>query len=134
MLTDAVAGHVPLSIATLFVTKPQVDNKRLRPLAVTSARRSALMPDVPTLAETGFAGFEAPAWWAVLGPARAPAETIRRMNDEINKALRLPDVKAKLEAQGIEILGGTPEAARDFIARQIKVWGKVVKDNNIKPD
>lgn len=134
LLTDAVAGHVPLSIATVFVTKPQVDNKRLRPLAVTSARRTSLMPDVPTFAESGFAGFEAPAWWAILGPARTPPEIVRRMNDEINKAMRQPDMRSKLEAQGIEILGGSPEAARDFIARQIDLWGKVVRENNIKPD
>ena len=134
LMTDAVAGHVPLSIASVFVTKPHIDNGRLRPLAVTTSKRSAELPDVPTLAESGFAGFDAPAWWAIIAPAKTPPEVIKRMNDEINKALKNPDIAKKLSAQGIEIVGGTPEAATAFIDKQINVWAKVVKDNGIKAD
>ena len=134
LMTDAVAGHVPLSIASVFVTKPHIDNGRLRPLAVTTSKRSAELPDVPTLAESGFAGFDAPAWWAIIAPAKTPPEVIKRMNEEINKALKNPDIAKKLSAQGIEIVGGTPEAATDFIDKQINVWAKVVKDNGIKAD
>ena len=134
LMTDAVAGHVPLSIASVFVTKPHIDNGRLRPLAVTTSKRSAELPDVPTLAESGFAGFDAPAWWAIIAPAKTPPEVIKRMNDEINKALKNPDIAKKLSAQGIEIVGGTPDAATAFIDKQINVWAKVVKDNGIKAD
>ena len=134
LMTDAVAGHVPLSIASVFVTKPHIDNGRLRPLAVTTSKRSAELPDVPTLAESGFAGFDAPAWWAIIAPAKTPPEVIKRMNDEINKALKNPDIAKKLSAQGIEIVGGTPDAASAFIDKQINVWAKVVKDNGIKAD
>ena len=134
LMTDAVAGHVPLSIASVFVTKPHIDNGRLRPLAVTTSKRSAELPDVPTLAESGFAGFDAPAWWAIIAPAKTPPEVIKRMNDEINKALKNPDIAKKLSAQGIEIVGGTPDAASAFIGKQIDVWAKVVKDNGIKAD
>ncbi len=134
LMTDAVAGHVPLSIASVFVTKPHLDSKRMRALAVTSSQRAPDLPDVPTVAESGFAGFEAPAWWAILAPAKTPPEIIKRMNEEINKALKLPDIARKLDAQGIDVVGGTPEKARVFIDKQIDIWAKVVKDNNIKPD
>jgi len=134
LMNDAVAGHVPLSIASVFVTKPHIDSKRLRALAVTTSKRAAELPDVPTIAESGFAGFEAPAWWAVLAPAKTPPQIVQRMNEELNKALKNPDVAKRLEAQGISLLGGTPQAAQTFIERQMDVWGKVVKDNNIKPD
>lgn len=134
LMQDAIAGHVPLSIGSVFVAKPHIDSKRIRPLAVTTSTRNASLPDVPTLAESGFPGFEAPAWWAVLAPGKTPPEVVQRMNAEINKALALPDVAAKLAAQGISIGTGTPAQAQAFIERQLDVWAKVVKDNNIKAD
>ena len=134
LMNDAVAGHVPLSIGSVFVTKPHIDSKRMRPLVVTTSKRAADLPDVPTVAESGFPGFEAPAWWAILAPAKTPPEIIKRMNEEVNKALKNPEVAKKLDLQGIDVVGGTPEAARVFIDKQIDIWAKVVKDNNIKPD
>ena len=125
---------MPLSIASVFLTKPHIDSKRLRPLAVTSSKRAPELPDVPTVAESGFTGFEAPAWWAVLAPAKTPPDILKRMNEELNKALKTPDIAKKLEAQGITVLGGTPQAAQVFIERQMEVWAKVVKDNGIKAD
>jgi tripartite-type tricarboxylate transporter receptor subunit TctC len=133
-MNDAVAGHVPLAVGSVFLSKPHIDSKRLRALAVTTSQRSANLPDVPTVAESGFAGFDAPAWWAVLAPAKTPPEIVRRMNDEINALLKKPEVGDKLAAQGIDIQGGTPEAARAFIERQIDVWSKVVRENGIKSD
>jgi tripartite-type tricarboxylate transporter receptor subunit TctC len=134
LMNDAVAGHVPLSIGSVFVTKPHIDSKRLRALAVTTSTRAPQLPDVPTIAESGFAGFDAPAWWAILAPARTPPEIVQRMNEEINKALKTPEVAKRLEAQGIDVMGGTSQAARAFIERQMDIWAKVVKDNNIKPE
>jgi tripartite-type tricarboxylate transporter receptor subunit TctC len=134
LMTDAVAGHVPLSIASVFVTKPHIDNKRMRPLAVTTSKRAAELPDVPTVAESGYPGFDAPAWWAVLAPAKTPPEIVRRMNEELNKALKSPEVATRLAGQGITVTGGSPEVARTFIDRQIDIWAKVVKENNIKAD
>lgn len=134
LMNDAVAGHVPLSIGSVFVTKPHIDSKRMRPLVVTTSKRAADLPDVPTVAESGYPGFEAPAWWAILAPAKTPPEIIKRMNEEVNKALKNPEVAKKLDLQGIDVVGGTPEAARVFIDKQIDTWAKVVKDNNIKPD
>lgn len=134
LMTDAVAGHVPLSIGSVFVTKPHIDSKRMRPLVVTTSKRSAELPDVPTVAESGYPGFDAPAWWALLAPAKTPPEIVRRMNEELNKALKQPDVAAKLAGQGISVIGGSPEIAKTFIDRQIDIWAQVVKDNNIKAD
>ena len=134
LMTDAVAGHVPLSIGSVFVTKPHIDSKRLRPLAVTTSKRSPDLPDVPTIAESGFAGFDAPAWWAILAPANTPPDILKRMNEEINKALKSPEIARKLDAQGIDVVGGSADSARVFIERQMDIWARVVKDNGIKPD
>jgi tripartite-type tricarboxylate transporter receptor subunit TctC len=134
LMQDAVAGHVPLAIASVFVTKPHIDNKRLRPLAVTTSKRAPDLPDVPTVAESGYAGFDAPAWWGVLASAKTPPEIVRRMNEEINKALKVPEITAKLNGQGMTIVGGPPEVARSFIDKQIDIWARVVRDNGIKAD
>ena len=134
MMQDAVGGHVPLVIGSVFVVKPHIDSGRVRALSVTTAKRSPELPNVPALAEVGYGQFEAPAWWAVLAPAKTPPEIVARMNAEISKALQNPDTAKKLEAQGINLIGGAPETARVFIEKQIDIWGKVVKDYGIKAD
>jgi tripartite-type tricarboxylate transporter receptor subunit TctC len=133
-MNDAIAGHIPLTMSTVFLNKPHIDSKRLRPLAVTSNKRVAEFPDIPTIAEAGFPGFEAPAWWALLASAKTPPEIIKRMNEELNKTLNNPDVSKRLVAQGIDISGGSVDKAKAFIDGQIDTWAKVVRDNGIKPD
>lgn len=134
LMTDAVAGHVLLSIGSVFVTKPHIDSGRMRPLAVTSAKRSSDLPNVPTIAESGYPGFEAPAWWAVLAPAKTPPDILKRMNEALNAVLKSPDIAKKLDAQGIDVIGGSADVARVFIDKQMDIWAKVVKDNGIKAD
>ena len=134
LMNDAVAGHVPLSIGSVFVTKPHIDSGRMRPLAVTSPKRSPDLPNVPTIAESGYPGFEAPAWWAVLAPSKTPPDILKRMNEALNTVLKNPDIAKKLDAQGIDVVGGSADAARLFIDKQMDIWAKVVKDNNIKAD
>jgi tripartite-type tricarboxylate transporter receptor subunit TctC len=134
LMNDALAGHVPLAIGSVFLVKPHIDNKLMRPLAVTTTKRAADLPMVPTVAESGFAGFDAPAWWAVLAPAKTPPDILKRMNEELNKVLQNAEIKKRLDSQGIDIVGGTSDAARVFIERQIDIWAKVVKDNDIKAD
>ncbi|MFN7446409.1 MAG: tripartite tricarboxylate transporter substrate-binding protein, partial [Curvibacter sp.] len=80
------------------------------------------------------AGFDAPAWWAVLAPAKTPAPIVARMNEAINKIMKNPELAKRLDTQGIDVMGGTPQAGQAFIERQMDIWAKVVKDNNIKPD
>jgi tripartite-type tricarboxylate transporter receptor subunit TctC len=87
---------------------------------------------VPTLAESGFAGFDAPAWWTVLDPAKTPADLQQRMNEALNKVLVQPEVAKRLKAQGIYVVGDTVASARVFVEVQMNIWGKVVRDNNIK--
>ncbi len=134
LMQDAIAGHVPLSIGTVFLAKPHIDSKRLRPLAVTTAQRHPSLPDVPTLAELGFRNFDAPAWWAVIAPAKMAPDLVARMNAELGKVLQIPDVAAKLAQQGISIQTSTPAQAQAFVDRQLDTWGKVVRDNGITPD
>lgn len=134
LMNDALGGQVQLAIGSVFLIKPHLDSKRMRALAVTTSKRSPHLPDVPTVAENGNAGFDAPAWWAVLAPAKTPPEIVKRMNEEINAMLKKPEVRDKLDAQGIDVNVGTPEAARAFIDHQIDIWAKVVKENGIKAE
>lgn len=132
LVQDAIAGHVPLMIGTIFLAKPQIDAKMLVPLAVTSAKRSAKLPDVPTVAEQGVPGFESVAWWGVVAPAGTPSAIIARLNEELVKALKTPEVAEKLSAQGMDIVGSKPEVLQSFLQAEISRWAKVVKDNKIK--
>ena len=132
LVQDAIAGHVPLMIGTIFLAKPQIDAKMLVPLAVTSAKRSSRLPDVPTVSEQGVPGFESVAWWGVLAPAGTPPAIIAKMNEELVKALKTPEVAEKLSAQGMEIVGSKPEALQSLVQAEITRWAKVVKDNKIK--
>ncbi len=134
MMQDAIGGHVPLVVGSVFVVKPHIDSGRVRALAVTTAKRSPELPTVPTLAELGYGQFEAPAWWAVLAPAKTPPDIIAKMNAAMNAVMQNPDVAKKLHAQGINVIGGSPETARVFIEKQVDIWGKVVKDYSIKAD
>lgn len=134
MMQDAIGGHVPMVVGSVFVVKPHIDSGRVRALAVTTAKRSPELPNVPTLAELGYGQFEAPAWWAVLAPAKTPPDIIAKMNAAMNAVMQNPDVAKKLQAQGINVIGGTPETARVFIEKQADIWGKVVKDYGIKAD
>ena len=119
-------------IGTIFLAKPQIDGKLLVPLAVTSAKRSPKLPDVPTVAEQGVAGFESVAWWGVVAPAGTPPAVITRLNDELVKALKTADVAEKLSAQGMDIVGSKPDALQSFLQLEMARWAKVVKDNKIK--
>ena len=134
LMQDAVAGHVMLSVASIFVTKPHLDSKRLRPLAVTTAKRSPELPDVPTVAESGFPDFDARAWWGILASAKVPPQIVQRMNEEINKALAVPEVSERLSGQGISLTGGSTDAAHAFIDKQLETWAVVVKENGIKAE
>jgi tripartite-type tricarboxylate transporter receptor subunit TctC len=134
LMTDAVAGHVPLAIGSVFLVKPHIDSGRLRGLAVTTTKRAADLANVPTIAESGFPGFDAPAWWAVVASAKTPPDIQQRMNAALNAVLRQPDIAKRLDAQGIDVLGGTQATAATFIDRQIEIWARVVRDNGIKAD
>lgn len=132
LMQDALGGQVELAVGSEFLVKPHVDSGGVIPLVITTAKRSPSLPNVPTISESGFPGFSAPAWWAVLAPGKTPPAIVDAMNKAVNKALKTPAIAEKLKSQGIEIVGGTPESAREFIGKQIGIWGKFVIENNIK--
>ena len=132
LMQDVLGGQVQLGIGSQFLVKPHIDSGGVIPLAITTAKRSPDLPNVPTISESGFPGFSAPAWWAVLAPGKTPPAIVNAMNAAITKALKTPSVSEKLKSQGIEIIAGNPEVLRDFIGKQIGIWGKFVIENNIK--
>lgn len=133
LMNDAIGGHVPLAIGSLFLVKPHADAGNVTPLVVTTTKRHPAMPNVPTIAESGFPGFEAPAYWGFIGPAKLPAPIVSRINTAITNVLKKPDVAKKLEEQGMEILAQGPAQFTAFTQRQMDTWGKFIKDNNITP-
>ena len=132
LMTDAIGGQVPLAIGTVFLVNPHVKGGKVRALAVTSAKPSPQMPGVGTVAEQGVPGFAALAWWGVIAPAGAPQPIVRRMHEELAKALKDPAVAQKLTDQGMDIIGGGPEELDRFLRAEIKRWADVVQKNKIK--
>jgi len=132
-LVDLAAGQTQFMIDTMNTVLPYVRDGRLRALGVASLKRSELLPDIPTLAET-VPGFEAAAWQGVVVPAHTSPEIIARLNQELNKALQHPDVRTKLALQGADILGGTPAQYAAYIRSEIPRWSKAVKDSNAKAE
>jgi tripartite-type tricarboxylate transporter receptor subunit TctC len=132
-LVDLAAGQTQFMIDTMNTVLPYVRDGRLRALGVASLKRSELLPDVPTLAET-ILGFEAAAWQGVVVPSQTPSEIIARLNQELNKALQHPDVRQKLALQGADILGGTPAQYSAYIRSEMPRWAKAVKDSGAKAE
>ena len=109
-------------------------DQKLRALAVTSIKRSGELPDTPTLAESGYKDFDAVTWFGILAPAGTPADVVRTLNTEFNKALRDPTVAAKLRSDGGDVIGGTPEQFSALIKTEIPRWGRIVKDSGATID
>lgn len=129
---DAVAGHVPIAMATTALLSPQIKAGNLIPLAVSSIKRDPELPNVPTVAESGIAGFEAQAWWGIFTPAKTPAPVIQRMFDEVTKILNDKSVRDRLTAQGFNLVGGPPAQLAKFLDSEMAKWSKVVKDFGIR--
>jgi tripartite-type tricarboxylate transporter receptor subunit TctC len=131
-LTDVIAGQVQLMFATSASVIPFIQAGRLRALAVTTARRSASVPDLPTVAEAGVPGFEAITWHGVVVPAATPAPLVERLNRDIVSALAQPDLRERLAALGAEVRAGTPREFADYIASEIPKWSKVVRESGAR--
>jgi tripartite-type tricarboxylate transporter receptor subunit TctC len=135
MTVEAMGGQIELGIASVAVLSPHVRGGKLRAIAVTGDKRSHTMPDVPALSEQGFPGFSALAWWGVFGPAGIPKPLIDRFHAELTKTLNQPDLRSQLGDQlGMDLVVGTPEGLQKWTVGEIARWGKVVKENNIRPD
>jgi tripartite-type tricarboxylate transporter receptor subunit TctC len=133
-LTDLLGGQTDFMFATPQGALPQIQGGKLRALAVTSAKRIAVLKDVPTIAESGYKGFEATDWKALLAPAGTPADIVKRLNAEVEKALKQPETIAKLNAEGSEALGGSPQRFADFLKTEHARWGALVKESGAQVD
>ena len=132
LVQDAIGGHVPVAIGSIALLSPHIKSGVLVPLAVTTTTRDPVLPNVPTVSEQGLPGFEATAWWGILAPAKTPPAIVARMNAEVTKLLRDPQMREKMANQGMNIVASTPEAFGKFIDEQSAKWAKVVKENNIR--
>ncbi|MFP5406222.1 MAG: tripartite tricarboxylate transporter substrate-binding protein, partial [Gammaproteobacteria bacterium] len=128
------AGQVDVMFDNLPSALPHIKAGKLRALAVTSAKRSEALPDVPTVAEAGVPGYEASSWFGVMAPVGTPKEIVLKTQQTIAKAIEQPDARAKLLAQGADPVGDTPEEFRQFIEAEIAKWAKVVKESGAKVD
>lgn len=133
-ITDLIAGQVDATFTGAPAVLPHVHSGRLRALAVSSAQRIASLPEVPTVAESGYPGFEADQWYGLVAPAGTPAARVAQLNAEVNKALLLPDVARQLAVEGAVPTPDTPAAFGALIAREIPRWAEVVKAGHVRPE
>ena len=133
-ITDVIAGHVPVYFAASATVMPHVKSGKLVPLAVTVDKRSAMYPNVPTVAELGYPGYEANNWYGLLAPAATPRPIIERLNRDVVAVLKSPDGSKFLIEQGMDPAPTTPEAFGDYIKSEIAKWARVIKDIGLKPN
>ena len=133
-LTDLLGGHIPMALAPIPPVHANVEAGLLRALAVTGKTRSALMPDVPTIAETGLTGFEASLYYGLVAPSGTPKPSLDRLNTELRAALASDEVKKQLAADGTEITPGAPEEYADFIDKDEKKWSELVKASGVEQE
>jgi tripartite-type tricarboxylate transporter receptor subunit TctC len=129
--TDLLSGQITLMFNNMLSAMPQVKAGRLRAVAVTSLKRSAAAPELPTIAET-VPGYEANGWYGAFAPAATPKDLINRVNAEMNRIMKMPDVTQRLAGDGVEAVGTTPEQFGAYLKQEIAKWGKVVSDAGVK--
>ena len=133
-LVDLAAGQTQFMTDTINTALPYIKDGRLRAIAVTSAKRSQVLPDLPTFNESGLPGFDAAAWQGVVLPAGTPAEIVTRLNAEINKAMQDVGVRARLAGQGADVLGSTPAEYAAYIRAEMPRWARAIKESGAKAE
>lgn len=133
-MSDLLGGVLNAGFDVVVTTMPHMKAGKLRTFAVTGSKRSPLVPDIPTVAESGYPGFEANVWFGLFAPAGTPPEIVKKISEDCRRILIEPKMKEKLEAQGIEIVASTPAAFSVRVKSEIQKWRKVIVDANIKPD
>ena len=130
-LQDALSAQVPLFMSNVVIISQHIRAGTLRPLGVTTAAETRHVPGVRSFAQQGFAGFEAPTWWAFLGRSGTPPAILKRMEEALHGTLANAEVRTRIEEQGADVVAGSPEQCRVFLANEVEKWGKVIRDNNI---
>jgi tripartite-type tricarboxylate transporter receptor subunit TctC len=133
-IPDIMSGQVAILFDNIMTAQPNVKAGKVKALAISSPKRSSLVPDIPTVAESGLPGFQSVVWFGLLGPASTPKAVVDRMNGEMNKALLLPEVQARFVQMGFEPAGGTPGEFTQTIQRDAEKWSKVIRDAGVKPE
>lgn len=133
-LTALLGGEVDMSFINLVPVVPHLQSGRLRAIAVTSAKRSASLPNVPTIAESGLPGYEFTTWWALVAPAATPPAIVAELNDVVVKAVKSPDFRERMTKEGAEAIGSTPEQLGNHIRTEVAKWSKLVRDMGLKAD
>ncbi len=133
-ITDLIAGQVSFTMASVLSVLPYAKQGRLRMLAVTTAKRSGALPDIPTISEAGLPGFEVSNWYGILATGGTPRPAVDRLNSELARIARVPDLAEKLAAQGADPATGTPEEFERFIQAELKKWAAVVRSAGINPE
>jgi tripartite-type tricarboxylate transporter receptor subunit TctC len=133
-IPDIMSGQVAILFDNIMTAQPNVKAGKVKALAISSPKRSALVPDIPTVAESGLPGFQSVVWFGLLGPAGTPKAVVDRMNAEMNKALLLPEVQARFVQMGFEPAGGTPGDFAQTIQRDAEKWSKVIREAGVKPE
>ena len=131
-MQDMLGGQIPAMVATPVTALPHIKAGKIRAIATTGAARAALLPDVPTVAESGYPGYEATNWYAYLAPAGTPKDVLARLNRELVQTLNSPEVQEQLHRQGLEAKPGTPEELTKYMERELATWGRVVKAAHIQ--
>ena len=134
LLPDLLSGRINLAFENVTVMTPHIKSGALRPLAVTSAKRSAVMPELVTMIEAGVPNFEVIGWFGLFAAGQTPAQTVNTLNSQIAATMKEPEVRDRIVAQGGEPLAGPPADLRDLLAREISVWGKVIREAGIRAD
>lgn len=131
-VTDVIGGSVSMTLGNTLTVMPNVRNGRLRGIAISTAKRSAIAPELPTMAEAGVPGFSSGTWYALFAPAKTPRDIVAKLNSAVMKIVHEPDASAKLLAQGAEPLDATPDEMRRFLREEIAKWGKVARASGAK--
>jgi tripartite-type tricarboxylate transporter receptor subunit TctC len=134
LLTDLMGGQIQYSFETMTAATPHVKSGKVLAIAQTRTKRAKGHPNVPTMEEQGYEGFEATTWYGLVGPGKLPAPIAQKMNEDVNKVLAMPDVQERLDTYGAEDGGGSQQKFVDFIRAETAKWAKVVKDGRIKID
>jgi tripartite-type tricarboxylate transporter receptor subunit TctC len=131
-ITDVLGGQTQMMMPGLAAAMPHIRAGKLKPIAVTGLKRHALLPDTPTFEELGYKGFDGVQWYAIVGPAKMPADVVTRLNQEINKAIATPELRQRLSGEALEPMPMTPEQFGKYMQNDIAHWAKLAQERNIK--